>query len=428
MKKLSPYVVILLGFAALILLGGLLLMLPISTKEHISVVDAFFLSASSVCITGLSSVNLATTFTRFGQTVIALLVQLGGLGFVTVGMTLISMFRIRLGLASARLVDETLGSDGRLNYRKFLIRAVLITLVMEVFGFILNLIALKNVYTGGDLVFISLFHSISSFNNAGLDLFGNGMLSFQSNYLLLFSTAVLTVIGGLGFIVINDIICVRRWKKFSVHTKIVLTITPILLLTGALLLFATERDLNFVNAFFMSVMARTCGFSTQDLSTWNNASLCILNLFMFIGAGPVSTGGGIKCTTAFILFYALVAFVRGKPTVVFHRRISRESVIHAMSVTVMAMIYAFLSVTALCMLESEASAIHLLTEVVSALANVGFSAGITAQLCSASKVILLVAMFLGRVGFLTAFFIFRKRFGSSDKDDVRYVQASVIIG
>ena len=428
-KKVSPYIIILSGFAALILIGGLLLMLPFSTKEGISAVDAFFLSASSVCITGLSSVNLSTTFTTFGQAVIALLIQLGGLGFVTVGMTVVCMLGLKMGLASTRLIDETLGSDGSLDYKKFLFRAVIITLAVELFGFVLNLIALRNVYTGGKLVFVSLFHSVSSFNNAGLDLFGEGMLPFKENYLLLLSTAILTIIGGLGFIVINDIIRMRKWRKFSVHTKIVLMITPILLITGALSIFFLEwGKIDFVNAFFMSAMARTCGFSTQDLSSWNSASLCILNLLMFIGAGPVSTGGGIKCTTAFILICSLVAFVRGKPTVVFHRRISRESVIHAMSVTVAAILYVFLTVTALCALESELSALHLLTEVISALANVGFSAGITAELCVASKIILLLAMFVGRVGFLTAFFIFRKRRVDSENDDVRYVQANVIIG
>ena len=428
-KKVSPYVIILSGFAALILIGGLLLMLPFSTKEGISAVDAFFLSASSVCITGLSSVNLSATFTTFGQAVIALLIQLGGLGFVTVGMTVVCMLGLKMGLASTRLIDETLGSDGSLDYKKFLFRAVLITLAVELFGFLLNLIALAKSYTGIKLVFVSLFHAVSSFNNAGLDLFGEGMIPFQENYLLLFSTAILTIIGGLGFIVINDVVCMRKWRKFSVHTKIVLSITPVLIVVGGCLFFFSEwGKIDFANALFMSVMARTCGFSTQDLSSWSSASLCILNLLMFIGAGPVSTGGGIKCTTAFILICSLVAFVRGKSTVVFHRRISRESVIHAMSVTVVAMIYVFLTVTVLCALESNMSELFLLTEVVSALANVGFSAGITAELCLASKIILTLAMFVGRVGFLTAFFIFRKRWGNSENEDVRYVQANVVIG
>lgn len=429
-KHISPYVVILLGFLALVICGCLLLLLPISTTSGISFADALFLSASSVCITGLSSVSLATDFTYFGQAVIGLLVQLGGLGFVTVGMTVACMLGMRLGIAGKRLVDETLGSDGGLDYRKFLFRAVMITLIVELFGFILNLIALRGEYSGGKLVFVSLFHAVSAFNNAGLDLFGEGgMIRFSGNTLLLISTALLTIAGGLGFIVVNDILCVRRWRKFTVHTKIVLVLTPVLLLFGTIFFFFSEWGrIDFMNAFFMSTMARTCGFSTQDLSTWNNASLCILDLLMFVGAGPASTGGGIKCTTLFVLIAGVVSLVRGKPAIVFHRRITTETIIRAMTVTVMASFYVFLTGTLLCILEPTISGTFLFTESISALANVGFSAGITAELCAASKIILTVAMFVGRVGFLTVLLVFRKRWNRSGEEDIRCITADVVIG
>ncbi len=430
MKKISPYIIILSGFFGLIVLGGLFLLLPISTTNGISAIDAFFLSASAVCITGLSPVVLATTFTPFGKVVIALLIQLGGLGFITVAMTFVCMLGLRMGISGTRLIDETLGSSGRLDYKEFLFRAVLITILSELVGFILNIIALHKVYGGAALVGISLFHAISSFNNAGLDLFGgSSMIPFSNNYLLLFSTALLTVVGGLGFIVINDILTKRRWKKFSVHTKIVLSVTPALLIAGGFIIFFSEwGKIDLFNAFFMSAMARTCGFTTQDLSTWNNASLSFLNVLMFIGAGPVSTGGGIKCTTFFILASTLVAFIRGKSTVVFHRRIKREAALHAMSLTIVALIYVFITGTVLCALESETSAMFLYTECFSALANVGFSAGVTPTLTTASKLMLILAMYLGRIGFLTALFLFRKRRGNSEKEDVMLVSADVIVG
>lgn len=428
-KKLSPYLIILLGFLGLILLGSVLLVLPFASREGISYIDALFLSASAVCITGLSPLTLATTFTGFGQAVIALLIQVGGLGFVTIGMTVVSMLGSRLGLTGRKLVDETLGSSGKLDYRRFLRRAVTITLAFELFGFCINLIALRGDYSGGKLVWISIFHSVSAFNNAGLDLFGSGMLGYSDNVLLILNTSFLTIAGGLGFIVLNDLFCQRRWRKFSVHTKIVLVMTPVLLLAGAFFLYFAEwGKIDFLNAFFMSAMARTCGFATQDISEWSNAALCVLNLLMIIGAGPVSTGGGIKCTTAFVFAAALFAMMRGKPTTAFHRRISRATVIHAMFVTVVALIYAFACGTLLCALEPEIPLSFLFTETISALANVGFSANVTPLLGVFGKLVLTLAMFVGRVGFLTALLAFNRKWNRKEDGAITYVEADIIIG
>lgn len=428
-RRLSPYFVILTGFLALILAGSFLLVLPISTRGGISYVDALFLSASSVCITGLSTVNVASTFTGFGQAVICLLVQVGGLGFVTIGMTILSMLGMRTGLSGRRLVEETLGSSARLDYRRFLRCAVLITLVLEGFGFAVDLIALRNIYSGGKLVWISLFHAVSAFNNAGLDLFGNGMIPFSGNVLLILNTSFLTIVGGLGFVVLIDLLFCLRGKKTGVHTRIVLIVTAVLLSAGTLLLWWSEHGkMDLLNAFFMSAMARTCGFATQDIGQWNNASLCVLNLLMFIGAGPVSTGGGIKCTTFFVFFAGILGLLKGKPTIVFHRKISRETLIYAMFVTVVGVIYAFVTGTLLCAFEPEIPLSSILTETVSALANVGLSTGITPILCTGSKIILSIAMFLGRIGFMTALLVFKRRWNRAEDDSIRYVYAEIIIG
>ena len=432
-KKLSPYLVILLGFLGVIAVGTALLLLPCSTYGGISFVDALFLSTSSVCITGLATVNLADTFTGFGQAVICLLIQVGGLGFVTIGMTVIALFGGKAGLSGKRLIKETLGSSGKLDYKHFLFRAVLVTAVLEGLGFCINLIALRNDYSGGKLVWLSLFHSVSAFNNAGLDLFGNGMLPFAGNVLLILNTSVLTIVGGLGFIVIIDVLAAKRWRNFSVHTKAVLVITPVLLAVGTLFLWLSElgnpqTDLDFLNAFFLSAMARTCGFSTQDLSKWQNASLCILNILMFIGAGPVSTGGGIKCTTFFVFLAGLLGLLRGKPTVVFHREISRETLIYALFVTVVAMIYACLTGTLVSAFDPNLSLAFVFTETISALANVGLSAGITPLLSVGSKLILSLAMYLGRIGFMTALLVFKRRWSRGEDESVRSVPADIVIG
>ncbi len=428
-KKLSPYLVILLGFLGVIAVGTGLLLLPFSTKEGISFVDALFLAASSVCITGLATVNVAGTFTGFGQAVICLLIQVGGLGFVTIGMTVISLFGGKAGLSGKRLISETLGSSGKLNYKRFLFRAVLITAVMETLGFLINLIALRNDYSGGKLVWLSLFHSVSAFNNAGLDLFGEGMLPFSNNVLLILNTAVLAIVGGLGFIVIIDILSAKRWRKFSVHSKVVLVITPILLVSGTFLLWFSEwGKIDFLNAFFMSAMSRTCGFATQNLGGWKSSSLCIINILMFIGAGPVSTGGGIKCTTFFVFLAGLLAMLRGKPTIVFHREISRETLTYAMFVATVATIYAVLTGTLVSVFDPDLSLAFIFTETISALANVGLSAGITPMLSTGSKLLLCLAMYLGRIGFMTALLVFKRRWNRGQDESVRYVQADIVIG
>lgn len=430
-RKISPYLIILFGFFAIILAGFVLLLLPISTEEGIRPEDALFVSASAVCITGLSPVNLSETFTGFGQAVIAILIQVGGLGFVTVAMTAVAMLGFRLGISNKLLLDETLGSSGRLDYRKFLLRAVMFTFLFEILGFIVNLIALCGDYSGGKLVWLSLFHAISAFNNAGFDLFGGSLAPFSGNVVLLLNTSLLTIVGGLGFVVINDIFCVRRWHRFTVHTKIVLVMTPALLLIGTLLIFFSEwGKIDFLNAFFMSAMARTCGFSTQQLENWNSTSLCILDLLMFIGASPVSTGGGIKSTTCFIFLAAIAALLRGKPTTAFHRRISREAIIHAMLVSLVAILYVFFTGTLLCVFQGGdvALALPLFTEAVSALANVGFTAGITPTLTVASKLLLTLAMYAGRVGFMTILLVFKRRWNRREDDAVRLVDAEIIIG
>lgn len=428
-RRFSPYFVILIGFFMLILLGSALLVLPISTRGRISYPDALFVAASSVCITGLSTVPVAATFTGFGQAVICLLIQIGGLGFVTIGMTILSMLGMRTGLTGRRLVQETLGSSGKLDYRRFLRFAVLITFILETVGFCVNLIALHNDYSGGKLVWISLFHAVSAFNNAGLDLFGKGMLSFSGNVLLILNTAFLAIIGGLGFVVLIDLLFWRRGKKLGVHTKVVLIVTAILLTSGTLLLWWSEGGkFDLLNAFFMSAMARTCGFATQNIGQWNNASLCILNLLMFIGAGPLSTGGGIKCTTFFVFFAGLLGLLKGKPTIVFHRKISRETLTHAMFVVVIGVIYAFVVATLICAFDPQLPFVGVVTETVSALANVGLSTGITAQIGTASKIVLTFAMFFGRIGFMTALLVFKRRWNRTEDDSIRYVYADIIIG
>ncbi len=418
------------GFFALVLAGSVLLVLPISTKQSISYVDALFLSVSSVCITGLSPVVVSSTFTTFGKAVILLLIQIGGLGFTTVAMSVFAILGVRLGISEKFLVEETLGSGKKLNYKLFLRRAVLITLIAETIGFFLNLIALCGTYTGWDLVGTSLFQAVSAFNNAGIDVFGNSsMIPLRTNGLLMFTTAMLTIVGGLGFLVINDVISTKRIRMYSVHTKIVLFMTPVLIFGGGLGLYVSEwGNVSFQDALFLSVMSRTCGFTVCDLSKWNNASLLLLNFLMLTGGAPASTAGGIKCTTLFVLVAATVSFVRGKRTNVFHREIKLRTAFRALLITLFFLLIIFCTGTVICATDPDLPMSFVFTETISAMANVGLSAGITAQLSAAAKLLLCLCMFIGRIGCMTLLMLFKKNNYTGEDQAIRFPEAEVIIG
>lgn len=428
-KLKFPYLYMLLGYLAIILIGCLVLMLPISTTNGIAFVDSLFVTTSAVCITGLSSVVLIDTFTRFGQFVIMLLVQIGGLGFVTVMTSAFTLFGIKLGLSDKFLIEENMGSQ-RLKLRSFLGRVLLITAIIECIGFILNMIALRNDYSGADLVFFSLFQSVSAFNNAGFDLFGaNSLIDYSENWLLLLSTATMTVLGGLGTIVINEVITVRRLRRLTAHSKIVLTITPILLFGGGLGFFFSEwGNITFGEAMFMSAMARTCGFSVADFTTWKSSSMMLCDLLMFIGGAPASTAGGIKCTTFFVVVVALFSFMRGKPTTAFKRSISPRIVSRSMLITVTTLICVFLTVFIICYFEPGVCTDYIVLETVSAFANVGFSANLTTTLTVGSKLMLCLAMFYGRIGCMTVLMLLRRNWNHKEEDVIRYAEADVLVG
>ena len=425
-----PYLYIAFGFFALILAGSLLLILPVSTKQGISYVDAFFVSVSAVCITGLSPVVLESTFTVFGKAVVLLLIQLGGLGFVTVAVSVFSMLGFRLGLSEKFLLEETLGNSASINYKKLFRRVLLITGGMELFGTVVNLIALSGDYSGWKLVGYALFHAVSAFNNAGFDLIGSqSFIPCADNILFLINTAFLTICGGLGCLVINDVFTAHCWRKFSVHTKVVLVITPVLLLVWTLGIFFSEwGNIGCDHAFFMSAMTRTCGFSTEDLTQWNNATLLLIDFLMFIGAAPMSTAGGIKCTTFFVILASVAAFVRGKRPTAFRRYLTRDLVFRSLLIATIGFAIVFCTGTAVCAADPEAPFAWVVTEVISAFANVGLSASLTPTLSAWSKLFLCFAMFLGRIGCLTMLLIMRGRAKNDENDGIRFAAAQISVG
>lgn len=426
-KKMAPGRFIALGFATVILIGTGLLLLPISHNDGVAVslIDALFTSTSAVCVTGLIVVDTADTYSIFGRTVVALLIQIGGLGITAIGVGLIIMSGKKVGIRERLLAKEAL-NYGSLQGVLGLVKAVLITtLAFEFAGMVLSFFSFIRDYSFWDAVGISAFHSIAAFNNAGFDILGGlqNLIPYKDDVLLNLTTCGLIIFGGLGFFVILELLKYRSFRKLSLHSKVVLTVTPALLIGGTLLLKATE-NISWLSAFFFSTSARTAGFSTISLSEFSNAGLFALIILMFIGASPGSTGGGIKTTTFFVLICSVIGVSTNKSISAYKRRLPRELIITAFIIATLAISVVCVSTFVLCIFEPDRSFLSLLFEVVSAFGTVGLSTGITPDLCTASKAVIVLTMFIGRVGPLTVASLWFFKTVSR----VQYAEGSLAVG
>ena len=307
-KRLPASQLIALGFATVILIGTILLLLPVSVREGVKVsfIDALFTSTSAVCVTGLIAIDTADHFTAFGQGVVAALIQIGGLGVTSIGVGLIIAAGKRVSIKSRFLVKEALNTDNYKGIVKLVKSVLLVTLCFEIIGAVLSFLVFSRDYPTLHAIGISIFHSIAAFNNSGFDILGGlrNLIPYQNDILLNLTTCFLIIFGGLGYLVILDILRQRSFRKLTLHSKVVITTTVVLLIVGTLLLKATEH-ISWLGAFFHSVSARTAGFSTYPIGSFTNAGLFVLCILMFIGASPGSTGGGIKTSTFFVLIQAV---------------------------------------------------------------------------------------------------------------------------
>ena len=426
-KKISPGRLIVLGFALVIIMGTILLMLPISLNEgvEISFIDALFTSTSAVCVTGLIAVDTADTFNVFGRTVVAMLIQIGGLGVTSVGVGFILLAGKKVSIKGRKLIKEAMNLESMKGLVKIVKAVLLMTLLFELVGVILSYIVFSKDYSPLDALGISMFHSIAAFNNSGFDILGNlqNLIPYQSNILLNLTTCGLIIFGGLGFLVIKEIIEKRSFKKFSLHTKVVLITTGILLVVGTVVLKFTE-DITWLGAFFFSTSARTAGFSTYPLSNFTNAGLFILTILMFIGASPGSTGGGIKTTTIFTLYKSIYSTSTNRHCVAFKRRIPSNVILKAFNITLLALFVVCMGTFILSILEPTYTFMQLLFEVTSAFGTVGLSTGITPNLSDLSKVIISLIMFIGRLGPMTIATIWYFK----EPSNAYYSEEAVIIG
>ncbi len=427
-KRQPPGRLIVVGFALVILLGTGLLLLPISVRDDatVSFIDALFTSTSAVCVTGLIAIDVADHFTVFGQAVVAALIQVGGLGVTSIGVGLILAAGKKVGMRSRVLVKEALNVDGAKGMVRLVKSVLLLTLGFELVGAALSFIVFSQDFPLPKALGVSVFHSIAAFNNSGFDILGGlrNLIPYQSDVLLNLTTCGLIIFGGIGFLVILDVWSKKfRFKKFTFHTKVVVTTTGVLLLLGTLLLKATE-DITWLGAFFHSVSARTAGFSTYAIGDFTDAGLFVLTLLMFIGASPGSTGGGIKTTTFFVLMQEVRSLFTKRHIGAFRRTIPMEALAKAFLITMLSLLLVCACTFFLCILEPEYTFLQLLFEEVSAFGTVGLSTGITPSLGWVAKLVLIITMFAGRVGTFTLLSIWIER----PAPTARYTEESLTIG
>ncbi|MDO9535498.1 MAG: TrkH family potassium uptake protein [Bacillota bacterium] len=436
---LSPARFLVGGFALVIILGTFLLSLPIATAAGgNTLINALFTATSAVCVTGLIVVDTGTYYSVFGQVVIMFLILVGALGFMTSATLIFIVLGKRITLKDRLIIKEALNTDSIQGVVHLIITIIKISLLIIFLGSIL--LSIRFVPQMGWVrgIYFSLFHSISAFGNAGFDLFGDfqSLTAFAGDYLVSGTIMSLFIIGGVGFIVLLDIYQKKRVLRYSLHTKIVLLLTAFLLLSGTLIIFLLEYNNpltmgglgygeKLFRAFFTAATPRTAGFNLLATDALQSASLFFLLLLMFIGASPASTGGGIKTTTFALLAASVRALIMGSDEVVFwEKRIPLPLVLKAITIIIVSLSLIFFIIFAMTITEDK-SFLSLVFEVFSAFGTVGLSTGITPDLSSSGKVLIIITMFAGRVGPLTMLYALTRRFRPTG---LRYPEERILIG
>lgn len=464
-RHLSPIAIICLSFLLVIFLGSGLLSLPIAIKEGVEVqyIDNLFTAVSCTCVTGLVSVQLGAgdTYTLFGRSVMGILIALGGLGVSTLGVFFYMLFASKLGITSQTLIKENWNLRSLKSVRKIFLQVLLVAASFVTFGAILtffDLFFLHN-YNVDEAIGYAIFHAVSAYNNAGFDVFsGNttNLVMFNNDIMMNLITAFLIVSGGLGYFVVIELFSRRfRFKRFSLHAKIVVTYSLTLIFVGTLLIYLLELNnpsnvtdaspdgVTFMGAFFMSVSSRTAGFSFYDLSHFKEVTVLFMCALMFVGASPGSAGGGIKTTTFALAAAYLRGLVTNRQPYLFKRSIPYKLVRKALIIMSLGFVFFLLGLMFICGFESDAnylldgeryftyvegatrfSLIDYTFEAMSAFGTVGLSTGFTPYYTVGSKIVLICLMYIGRVGPLSISTTFRKQ----TTETFRYPEEDVPIG
>ena len=447
MNRVSPTAIIVFGFLFVIILGGIILSLPISVQsgKSIGFTDALFTATSAVCVTGLNVVDTNTTYNTFGKIVIMLLIQTGGLGIMSLYTLFAMLTGRRLGLKDRLTIQESISNFNLKGVFRTFRDIMFITFAIEGVGALLfatQLIPKYGFLLGSGK---SIFQAVSSFCNAGFDLYGTpggkfvSLTLMNTNYVMLLTTATLIIVGGLGFIVWNDVYFNKKFSLLTLHTKIVLIMTVFLLIAGTAAFFFLEGQnpgtiakmdtpTKVLNSYFHSVTCRTAGFNSIPTDKMYDSSNFISIILMFIGAAPGSTGGGVKVTTIGVLLLAVLSFTKGEDEVqIFRKRISNSVIIKAISIVILS--FTITTITSIIILTNSPNVTFLqaMYEATSAFGTVGLTMGITPHLDTVSKYAVIITMFLGRVGPLTAMIVFvslQKR----KKPNWRFTEGKIVVG
>ncbi len=443
-KELNPGQILMLGFAGVILLGAILLSLPVSSQEGHSIgfINALFTATSAVCVTGLVVVDTGTYWSTFGKMVILLLIQFGGLGFMTMATSMAIVIGKRISLRGRMVMQEALNQETIQGVVKLTQIIILTTLGIEAVGAVLLSIKFVPMYGWTKGICYGIFHSISAFCNAGFDILGGGtsLMPFSTDVLVNFTIMFLIVLGGLGFTVMIDLfqLSTKKKKKLSLHSKFVLKLTVILLVSGFFMVLlleysnpATMGDMNFgekvVAASFHSVTPRTAGFNTLSMADLRMPTKFLTIFYMFIGGSPGSTAGGIKTTTFGLVILLVISLITDKDDIEFaNRRFATDTVMRALALLSIALFIVIVVTFVLTCTETGISFLELLFEAVSAFGTVGLTLGCTSQLSIAGKLIITITMFFGRLGPLTIAMGLARR--KHKKALYRYPEGKIMVG
>lgn len=428
-----------MSFLIVILIGATLLSLPIASVNGNSVgfVNAFFTASSATAVTGLVVANTATQWTMFGKVVIITLIQIGGLGTITLFSIATVLLGKKVSLQQRLLVKEQLNITSMSGIVKWVIYVTKITFLIEFTGALLLSFSLIPKYGFITGVWYSIFHAISAFCNAGFDLFGDSIVSYSGDIYINMIICGLVILGGLGFLVYMDIYNAGSFRKLKVHSKVVITVSALLLFAGtiATLLIEYNNSLSIgefgfghkvLASFFQSTVTRTAGFNSIDIGQVHDATAIIYIFLMFIGGSPASTAGGLKTTTFAVMVFSTIGMVRGEhDIVIFNRKIDKEVILRALAITIVCISLVITVTMAVAIIEHDRfEFLDILFESVSAFGTVGMTRGITPHLSDISKVILAFTMFIGRVGPTTLAVGLMKTKPSS----IKYASGKILVG
>jgi trk system potassium uptake protein len=441
--RINPARLLLLSFFGGIMVGTLLLMLPASTTDYqgASFIDAFFTSSSALCVTGLTVKDTGTYFSGFGQMVILILIQTGGLGIMTLSTLYTILLGRRLGWKQEEHIREIMESTTAPQMYRLVVNIVSITLFFEFIGSIILYFHWLPVMGSFQATWNALFHCISAFCNAGFSLFPDNLMGSVGDFTVNSVIMILIVFGGLGFIVIEDIIAntrrfnplTIRWSRLKVHTRLVIITTLILIVSGTLILFFFEFDNTMLHlstfdklqsALFQSITCRTAGYNTLDITAFQDVSLFICILLMFIGASPASTAGGIKTSTLAVLILSVRTLLNARDKVeVYNRSIPNQTVYKSVAILLFSTSFIIIF-TVLLLVTQKGEFLRIIFEAVSAIGTVGLTAGVTPHLDSTGKLLISILMYVGRVGPLTI----ALALGESRKVTVEYPSTRIVVG